>query len=126
MEVPRASNASTAFMIVSFVCRSKSSPVAVSPSFEDRTISRAPPRLKAITGVPQAWASANTMPKSSQPAKTKAFAFAIAAARGRWPAKLMFGQAMALSSRSCCPSPRTRRRRFGMALNARRIRSMRL
>ncbi len=36
----------------------------VSPS---RTVSRAPPSSRATTGVPQAWASTGTIPKSSTP-----------------------------------------------------------
>jgi len=66
--------------------RRNSNPVGVALSSAVRTISRAPPRSNAIRGVPQACASAITMPKSSQPAKMNAFALAIVsrkAARGR-------------------------------------------
>ena len=36
------------------------------------TVSVAPPRPKAMTGVPHAWASTGTMPKSSSPGKSSA------------------------------------------------------
>ena len=52
-------------------CSAKKSPVAPGAGWPT-TVSRAPPRPKAITGVPQACASTGRMPKSSSAAKTNA------------------------------------------------------
>ena len=49
------------------VCSLKNTPV--SPG---TTVSRAPPLAYAMTGLPEAWASTGTMPKSSSPGNIRA------------------------------------------------------
>jgi hypothetical protein len=94
-------------------------------------MSRAPPLPKAITGVPQAWASTVAMPKSSSAAKT--------AARASWvrrtssgvstrPRISMLGApaAAARTGSMFGPSPTTTSRRPGMRRKASATSSTRL
>ena len=66
-------NSSTALLAASTLCSANRTPVGFSD--DGVTMSAAPPRANATTGVPAACASANTIPKSSYAAKTKARAF---------------------------------------------------
>ncbi len=84
-----------------------------------------------MTGVPQACASTMQMPKSSSAAKTKARAVRTAStssACGTRPRSSMLGApaAAAATRFSSGPSPRTTRRREGMARKASTTRSTRL
>ena len=83
-----------------------------------RTVSRTPPRPKAITGVPHACASIGQMPKSSSAAKTNARAPRSSSrmrSRETWPANSTFGPAAARCARAPDPSPTMTSWRSGQA-----------
>jgi len=93
------------------------------------TVSAAPPRRSAITGVPQAIASTGAMPKSSTAANRNARARCrreITACAGRWPANSTFAVAAAFSLAYSSPAPMTSSRRPGMRAKASTRRSTRL
>jgi len=118
-----ASNARTASAIASAVCRPKNEPV-VAEVPAPHTVSSAPPRPYAITGVPQACASTGRMPKSSSAAKTKARACrAIRADALSAPPRRIARSVRRQRARARLPG--RRRRRSGDGLEARGTRRRR-
>ena len=130
MGTARFSNCSIASRIEAGVCWSKKQPVGRSaPS--PRTVSRAPPRPNAITGVPQACASSGAIPKSSFAAKTKARALRISSRISPSvlrPRKRMLDpwRARSFNPDSSGPSPATTSSLSGLFRNASTSRSIRL
>ena len=73
-------------------------------------VSSAPPRARAMTGRPEAWASSGAMPKSSSPGKTSARALRYSpgtSASGTLPSQRTCGGSPSRSSRASCPCRRS-------------------
>jgi hypothetical protein len=122
------SNSATASRMAAALCSAKSRPVGAGAS-RPLTVSQAPPRPNAMTGVPHACASTGAMPKSSSAAKTNA------RARCRWsrrtsidccPSTVTLGGAAARMRASSGPPPITTSRRPRIPANACTTRSTRL